>query len=104
MAKPPNRPRLNGTATNKAKQSSWVSWVPGFGATSSPETDKHQRDAVVEDIFRKSKSGKVVCVDYGGDTARVATSVLRFKGVEAWSLGGGMRKWDEESEKAKAEA
>jgi rhodanese-related sulfurtransferase len=33
----------------------------------------------------------VVFIDYDGDTARVATSVFRARGVEAWSLRGGVR-------------
>lgn len=36
------------------------------------------------------KGTKVVLVDYDGDTARVATSVFRAKGIEAWSLKKGM--------------
>lgn len=32
----------------------------------------------------------VVCVDYDGATARVASSVLRAKQIEAWSLQGGI--------------
>jgi rhodanese-related sulfurtransferase len=34
----------------------------------------------------------VVLVCYGGDTARVASSVLRARGVEAVSIKGGMKK------------
>ncbi len=33
----------------------------------------------------------VVFIDYGGDTARVATSVFRARGVEAWSLKNGIK-------------
>ncbi|ERF76812.1 hypothetical protein EPUS_07992 [Endocarpon pusillum Z07020] len=33
----------------------------------------------------------VVFIDYDGDTARVATSVFRARGVEAWSLRGGVK-------------
>lgn len=34
---------------------------------------------------------RVLLVCYGGDTARVATSVLRARGVEAYSVRGGYR-------------
>lgn len=102
--KSPKPTETNGTVAGEPKRSSWVNWVPGFGASSNHVVDQHQRDAVIEGIFSNSKSHRVVCVDYGGDTARVATSVLRAKGVEAWSLRGGMRKWDEESDKAKTAA
>lgn len=102
----PKSKEMNGTAANgNTRRSSWVNWVPGFGASNkSTAVGQQQRETVIGDIFENSKSRRVVCVDYGGDTARVATSVLRAKGIEAWSLGGGMRKWDEESEKAKTAA
>lgn len=93
--KSPKSTETNGTVADKPKRSSWMNWVPGLGASSNdPVVDQHQRDAVIKDLFSKSESGRVVCVDYGGDTARVATSVLRAKGVEAWSLRGGMLKWE----------
>ncbi|RWQ99005.1 tryptophan synthase beta subunit-like PLP-dependent enzyme [Paecilomyces variotii] len=41
-------------------------------------------------ISRRKNKLKVVVVDYEGDTARVATSVLRAKGIEAWSMRGGI--------------
>ncbi|KAL2219222.1 tryptophan synthase beta subunit-like PLP-dependent enzyme [Thermoascus aurantiacus ATCC 26904] len=51
----------------------------------------------LENIFKKREADKdhdskqVVLVDYDGDTARVATSILRAKGVEAWSMRGGLK-------------
>ncbi|PWN99154.1 putative cysteine synthase B, partial [Tilletiopsis washingtonensis] len=40
-----------------------------------------------------SHAGEVLLVCYGGGTARVASSVLRQRGHEAFSLAGGMRRW-----------
>lgn len=40
----------------------------------------------------------VVFLDYDGDTARVATSVFRARGVEAWSLRNGLKGLDIETE------
>ena len=95
------------TPSNKSRRTSWVNWVPGFGASNpsgDSEVGQEQRETIVDEVFIKNKNARVVFVYYGGDTARVATSILRAKGIEAWSLRGGMKKWDEESDKATAKS
>lgn len=57
----------------------------------------------LETLFREAKLGaelwtdfkgrRVVLACYGGDTARIASSVLRASGVEAISIRGGMREF-----------
>lgn len=47
-------------------------------------------DLCTDDRVKLLKGTKVVLVDYDGDAARVATSVFRAKGIEAWSLKKGM--------------
>lgn len=42
------------------------------------------------ELFRRLQSRPVVLVCYKGDTARVGSSVLRARGVEALSIRGGM--------------
>lgn len=44
-----------------------------------------------EEHLSKLKSRQVLALCYGGDTSRVATSVLRAKGVEAVSVRGGFQ-------------
>lgn len=43
-----------------------------------------------EEVTKEFAEMDVLVVCYGGDTARVASSVLRARGVRGWSLAGGM--------------
>ena len=42
------------------------------------------------EVVRNLRGKRVLCVDYTGETSRVATSLLRAKGIEAWSLKGSL--------------
>ncbi|KAL1998574.1 hypothetical protein VTN02DRAFT_5952 [Thermoascus thermophilus] len=61
-------------------------------ASSSPrwsrEPERERRITLDHLLARRLQ---VVLVDYDGDTARVATSILRARGVEAWSMRGGVK-------------
>lgn len=62
--------------------------------TASPFSDAGVLEAQwveLERIFHDVSGGHVLVVCYDGDTARVATSVLRAKGLEADSVRGGHR-------------
>jgi cysteine synthase A len=80
----------DGTSSPTATRSRFAKWVPClevFGLCK----EKEQRPRITLDHLLENKL-KIVVVDYEGDTARVATSILRAKGVEAWSMRGGVNR------------
>ncbi|KAL1870381.1 hypothetical protein Plec18167_007515 [Paecilomyces lecythidis] len=71
--------------SRRRKFAKWIPCLEVFGI----DKEKEQHPQITLDYLRENKL-KVVVVDYEGDTARVATSVLRAKGIEAWSMRGGI--------------
>ncbi|KAJ9217559.1 hypothetical protein DTO166G4_741 [Paecilomyces variotii] len=71
--------------SRRSKFAKWIPCLEVFGVGK----EKEQHPQITLDYLLENKL-KVVVVDYEGDTARVATSVLRAKGIEAWSMRGGI--------------
>ncbi|GAD92327.1 cysteine synthase B, putative [Paecilomyces variotii No. 5] len=74
-----------GKVSRRRRFARWIPCLEVFGTGKV----KEQRPQITLDYLLENKL-KVVVVDYEGDTARVATSVLRAKGIEAWSMRGGI--------------
>lgn len=75
--------------SKQARKNSLSKLIRALGQFKCCQKPGNERRITLDDLLAQKL--KVVLVDYDGDTARVATSILRAKGVEAWSMRGGLK-------------